>query len=64
MFTSFLVLLTTAVVITGAEPPRVLASYKTIEACFIAANKHNRENAKELAEGGGFLSCVQVRYPV
>ena len=63
MFTSFLVLFTAAVV-SGTEPPKVLSSYKTIEACFIAANKHNRENAKELAEGGGILSCVQLRYPV
>lgn len=63
MFSSFLDLFTPTV-LGGAEPPKVLAPFKTIDACHAAAAKHNAENAAELVANGGVLVCLTVAYPV
>lgn len=62
MFTSFMILLTAAV-LSGTEPPLVVGAYKDIESCHKEAAAVTKDNVDKLASMRAAFVCVTIVRP-
>lgn len=59
MFTAWLVLVTAAV-LHGEEPPRVLAPFQSLESCEVVRAQQRTKLEDDLRDMGAALACVRI----
>lgn len=63
MLSALLVVITFASA-TGLEPPEIVASFESVEACTIAESKYTKQFSEDLKNKGAALACFGLIYPV
>jgi hypothetical protein len=63
MLSAVLAIVTVAVAL-GQEPPKVVASFTSVEECAVVAAKANHQMADDLKAAGASLVCFKIVYPV